>query len=142
MAFHSTEPILNSILVFVVIKPISTSAGGLSTGSTGLETCLSAKKNCVNSVYFYSVSHKKPRKPVTSDTVDSSISPLSMNHLVGTGVKSVVFWSNKVGSIASSVSGLSDVKNMKNTVAEEMSYADLDASVEYKNIDDTTLRKT
>ncbi|KAG9290769.1 hypothetical protein G9A89_011732 [Geosiphon pyriformis] len=84
------------------VMPANTSAGGSSIGLTGLETCLSVKKNHMDSVYFYDVSHKKPKRPVVSDTIDSSAGPLSMNDLVG--------------SITSNTSGLSDVENMKNMI--------------------------
>ncbi|KAG9298572.1 hypothetical protein G9A89_004280 [Geosiphon pyriformis] len=49
---------------------------------------------------------------------------------------------NEVGSIASSVSDLFNIKNMENTVAEETSYANLVAFEHGENKDETMPRKT
>ncbi|KAG9306307.1 hypothetical protein G9A89_018190 [Geosiphon pyriformis] len=66
------------------------SAGGSGTGSTDLGTHLSAKKHCVDNIYSYSAFHKKLKKPVANDTVNSSAGLLSMGDFVSTGVKPVV----------------------------------------------------
>ncbi|KAG9289200.1 hypothetical protein G9A89_022509 [Geosiphon pyriformis] len=127
--------IFSNVPIFVAIEPASISAGRPGTGLTGLGIHLSAKKYCIDSVYSCGVSHKKPKRPVVNDTIDSSVGLLSMGDLVSAGIK-------PVDSIVSSISGLSDVENIKNTVVEETSYADSDTSFEYENMNDTTLRKT
>ncbi|KAG9305877.1 hypothetical protein G9A89_016529 [Geosiphon pyriformis] len=90
-------------------------------------------------VYSHSASYKKPKKPVTSDVINSSTGPLSMKNISGTGIKSGVFWGSKVGSVAGSISNLLDIENMANTVAKETSYAE---SGENDNMDNDILRKT
>ncbi|KAG9303040.1 hypothetical protein G9A89_022129 [Geosiphon pyriformis] len=71
--------------------------------------------------------------------VDLSADPLSLGDIGGVGIKSVVSWGSKVGSVTSSVNKLLDIKNMVNIVAEETSYVE---SGEDNNMDKTTLRKT
>ncbi|KAG9297604.1 hypothetical protein G9A89_007679 [Geosiphon pyriformis] len=110
---------------------VSASAGGFGLGLTGLEIHLSAKSN---------TSHKKPKKSVTSvSMVNSFAGLLNLVDIDVSGRKSVILWSSKVGSINSSVSRLSDVKDMANTIAKETSYTELNKD---NNIDDTTLKKT
>ncbi|KAG9291860.1 hypothetical protein G9A89_012145 [Geosiphon pyriformis] len=124
------------------MKPANTSAGGPNIGLIGLETYLNAKKNHMNSVYFCGASHKKPKKSVVGDIIDLSASPLSIGNFVSASVKPVMSWSSEVGSIVSSASGLSNIENIKNMVAKKTSYADSDTSFKYKNMDNTTPRKT
>ncbi|KAG9303012.1 hypothetical protein G9A89_006229 [Geosiphon pyriformis] len=80
-----------------------------------LETCLSAKKNHVNTIYFCNVSYKKLKKTLFGNVVDLSAGPLSLKDI-----------------------GDADVKNMANIVAKETSYAE---SGEDNDIDETTPRK-
>ncbi|KAG9287766.1 hypothetical protein G9A89_017361 [Geosiphon pyriformis] len=93
-------------------------AGVSGSSLTGLETCLSVKKKCVDNIYFHGASYKKPKKSVVSGIVDTSA-----------GLLNLVNIGSEVGSIKSSISGLSDLENMKNVVAEKTNYADLDNSV-------------
>ncbi|KAG9288273.1 hypothetical protein G9A89_021304 [Geosiphon pyriformis] len=109
---------------------------------TGLRTCLSAKKKCVDNVYSYGASYKKPKKPVTSSIIDMSVGLLNLANISGNNGKSVVSWKSKVGSIEGSISDLSDLKNMKNMVAKETSYTNSDNSIGNKNMGETTSRKT
>ncbi|KAG9291921.1 hypothetical protein G9A89_004859 [Geosiphon pyriformis] len=90
-------------------------------------------------VYSRDASYKKPKKPVAGVVVDSSAGPLGLENLGGAGVKSGISWGSKVGSVTSSVSDLSDIENMMNTIAEKTSCAE---SGEDDNMDKTTLRKT
>ncbi|KAG9305597.1 hypothetical protein G9A89_001658 [Geosiphon pyriformis] len=124
------------------MKPASTSTDGSGTGLTGLGTCLSAKKNHMNSVYFHGASHKKPKRPVVDDTVDLSAGPFSVGNLVSTGVKPVMSWGSEVNSVACSASGLSNVENIKNIIVKKTSYVNSDTSFKYENMDNTTPKKT
>ncbi|KAG9300094.1 hypothetical protein G9A89_018371 [Geosiphon pyriformis] len=124
------------------MEPASMSAGGLGTGSTGLKTHLSAKKNHMDSIYFYNTFHKKPKKPVASDTVDLFVGSLSIEDFISTGVKPIVSWGSEISSVASSANSFSDIENIKNTIVEEISYTDSDTSFEYKSMSNTTSKKT
>ncbi|KAG9297802.1 hypothetical protein G9A89_000107 [Geosiphon pyriformis] len=118
---------------------VGSSAGGSGLVSAGLETRLNAKKNRLDSVYFCNASHKKPKKPVVDNgLIDSSIGLLSLVSVVGAGEKSVISWSSDISSEVSSVSKLSDVKNMKNIVIEETSYVDSDNLVLNNVMDNST----
>ncbi|KAG9291934.1 hypothetical protein G9A89_004872 [Geosiphon pyriformis] len=78
-----------------------------------------------NTVYSRDVSYKKPKKHIVSVVVNSSIGPLSLEDIGSNGIKPAVFWGSEVDSIASNISNLSDVENMMNMVAKEISYAEL-----------------
>ncbi|KAG9307765.1 hypothetical protein G9A89_023330 [Geosiphon pyriformis] len=121
------------------MKPVGSSAKASDSVSAGLRTCLNAKKNCLNTVYFCDMSYKKPKKHVAGIIVNLSTGLLSLEDISSNGIKFVVFWDSKVGSIANSISNLSDVKNMVNTVVEETSYAKSD---EDDDINKVTPRKT
>ncbi|KAG9301986.1 hypothetical protein G9A89_021030 [Geosiphon pyriformis] len=69
----------------------------------------------VDTVYFCGVFYKKLKILVIGNVVDLSAGSLSLENIGVVGVKPVVFWGNNVGSIANSISGLFNVKNMKNT---------------------------
>ncbi|KAG9304838.1 hypothetical protein G9A89_016868 [Geosiphon pyriformis] len=120
----------------------STSTGSSGAGLTGLGTHSNTKKKHIDTVYSCGASYKKPKVPVTGGVIDFSASPLSLENIGVVSVKPVVSWRSDIDSIASSVSGLSDVKNMKNTVAEETSYAESDNLADNENMNKTTPRKT
>ncbi|KAG9303380.1 hypothetical protein G9A89_013706 [Geosiphon pyriformis] len=84
----------------------------------------------------------KPKVLITSNVVNLSAGSLSLENIGVVSIKPVMFWKSDIGSVVSSVNGLLDVKNMKNTVAEEMSYAKSDNSANDENMDETTSRKT
>ncbi|KAG9288052.1 hypothetical protein G9A89_017647 [Geosiphon pyriformis] len=63
---------------------------------------------------------------MTSSIIDLFVGSLSLKNIDVVNIKSVVFWGSNVGSIASSISGLSDVENIKNTIAKEISYVESD----------------
>ncbi|KAG9300291.1 hypothetical protein G9A89_011364 [Geosiphon pyriformis] len=121
------------------MEPVGSSAGGSGLVSAGLETCQSVKKKCVDTVYSQSASYKKPKKPAAGNVVNSSAESLSLEDIGGAGAKPVESWGSEIGSVASSVSGLSDVKNMANMVAKETSYVESD---ENDGMDENTPRKT
>ncbi|KAG9294397.1 hypothetical protein G9A89_001902 [Geosiphon pyriformis] len=125
------------------MEPASSSAGGSGSGSAGLGTRSGTKKKRVESVYSRGASYKKPKKPdVETGLVESSAGPLSLGDLGIDGVKPIRSWGSEVAGETSSVSEISDVENMKNTIAEETSYADSDASEMDDALDDATPRKT
>ncbi|KAG9297287.1 hypothetical protein G9A89_006386, partial [Geosiphon pyriformis] len=103
--------------------------GSFGSLSAGLEFQSSNKNNKkkaqVNNVYSCGFFFKKPKKLEAFGTV--------VNLLAGPF---------EIESEKSSMSELSDVENLKNTVTEEMSYVDFNASKMDDMIDDTTLRKT
>ncbi|KAG9299724.1 hypothetical protein G9A89_013084 [Geosiphon pyriformis] len=114
---------------------VSSSAGGSGSGSTGLGT--------LDSVYSCGALFKKPKKPETSGgMMDLSAELLNLLNIGDSGIEPAVSWGSKVGSIASSVSGLFDMKNMKNTVTKETSYVDSVVSEHGENEDKTTPKKT
>ncbi|KAG9301990.1 hypothetical protein G9A89_021034 [Geosiphon pyriformis] len=133
------QVISSTIPLFVTIELVGSSAGSSGSVSAGLGTHQSAKKKCVDTVYFQSASYKKPKKSVAGNLVNLSAGSLSLEDIGGVGAKSVESWSSEVGSVASSVSGLLDVKNMANTVAEKTSYAESD---ENNSMDKNMPRKT
>ncbi|KAG9306520.1 hypothetical protein G9A89_004717 [Geosiphon pyriformis] len=121
------------------MEPVSSSADNSGLILAGLGTRQSVKSKRVDMVYSHNALYKKPKKPVVGNVIDSSADLLSMESIGGVGVKPGVFWGSKVGSIANSVSDLSDIKNMANTVAKKTSYTELG---KVDNMDDTTPRKT
>ncbi|KAG9305454.1 hypothetical protein G9A89_021172 [Geosiphon pyriformis] len=105
-------------------EPVGSSAEVSGSVSTGLETHLNVKKNHLDTIYSCSASYKKTKKHVIGIMVDSFAGLLSLKKVGDVGIKPVVFWGSKVGSITSSVNDLSDVENMANTVAKETSYTE------------------
>ncbi|KAG9295046.1 hypothetical protein G9A89_017840 [Geosiphon pyriformis] len=111
------------------MESVGSSAGGFGSVSAGLRTHQSAKKKRVDTVYSRSASYKKPKKPAAGSVVGLSAGLLSLENIGVASAKPVESWGSEVDSIASSVSGLSDVENMANTMAEETSYAESDIKV-------------
>ncbi|KAG9304264.1 hypothetical protein G9A89_019826 [Geosiphon pyriformis] len=114
-------------------------AGSSGSISAGLGTCQSTKSKRVDTVYSRGVSYKKPKKPVIGVVIDLSAGPLDLENLGGAGVKPGISWGSKVNSVTSSISDLSNIENMANTIAEETSYAE---SGRDDNMDKTMPRKT
>ncbi|KAG9307278.1 hypothetical protein G9A89_017106 [Geosiphon pyriformis] len=90
-------------------------------------------------VYIRGASYKKPKKPAAGVSVVSSTGPLHLEDLGGDDNKPTVSWGSRVNSVSSSVSGLSDVENLENLIAEETSYVD---SGEDDKMDETILYRT
>ncbi|KAG9300593.1 hypothetical protein G9A89_005193 [Geosiphon pyriformis] len=108
------------------MEPASLSAGGSGSGLTGLGTQFGTKKKVqVESVYFRGLSYKKPRKPeIAGGVVDlfAGFLPAALLHSGDEECK--VSWESKVENDESSMSEVSDVENMANTIAEETSYTE------------------
>ncbi|KAG9291174.1 hypothetical protein G9A89_013046 [Geosiphon pyriformis] len=122
------------------MNPMGTSVGGSGIGLAGLGTQSNDKKKaCIDSMYFYGPLFKKLKMSVAGKVVDSSAGSLSLKNISDASIKFVVFWDSKVGSVSSSVSSFLNVKNMKNTVVEETSYA---KSSKDNNMNEATPRKT
>ncbi|KAG9295799.1 hypothetical protein G9A89_009028 [Geosiphon pyriformis] len=67
---------------------------------------------------------------------------LSVDLLYNTSDEHVKFWGSKIDSKESSISKVLNIENMKNMIAEEISYINFNVSETDDIIDDTTLRKT
>ncbi|KAG9291647.1 hypothetical protein G9A89_022066 [Geosiphon pyriformis] len=135
--------ISSDIPLFVDIELASPVAGSSGSTSAGLKTQPDVKKKRVNSVYFHSVSYKKPRNlKVDVRVVDLSAGLLSLADIGNTNSKFSRSWDSKMESEVSSMSGLSDLENLKNTIIEGTSYADSDVFVVDNMKDDTTPKKT
>ncbi|KAG9293925.1 hypothetical protein G9A89_019263 [Geosiphon pyriformis] len=133
-------PLQQIIFLYVNIKLIGSSAGGLGSVSTGLEICSGVKSKRLANAHSHGASYKKPKKPAAvGSVVNMSAGSISLEDLGEAGAKPVVFWGSNVGNVASNVSGLSNVENITNLVAEETSYAE---SGEDDGMDKNTPRKT
>ncbi|KAG9307686.1 hypothetical protein G9A89_023251 [Geosiphon pyriformis] len=130
--------------LFVAIEPASSSAGGSGFSLTGLEIQSGVKsKKCVESAHSCGASYKKPRKPEAAGRMmDSSAGPFFIGILGADGVECKKSWSSDIESDSNSVSKISDMENLKNTVAEETSYMDSNASDTDDMANNTTLRMT
>ncbi|KAG9307151.1 hypothetical protein G9A89_016979 [Geosiphon pyriformis] len=118
-------------------------ANDFGSTSADLGIWSNAKKKRVNSVYFHSTSYKKSKNSkVGIKVIDLSAGPLGLANICNINSKFLKFWGSKIESKTNSMSGLSDLENIKNTIAEETSYADLDTSVVNDIENNTTLRKT
>ncbi|KAG9303766.1 hypothetical protein G9A89_018663 [Geosiphon pyriformis] len=102
------------------MEPVGLSADGSGLILTGLGIRLNVKKNCLDSVYSCGALQKKPRKHVVGvGIIDSSAGFLSLEDVVDIGKKPTLSWGSKVDSKASSISGLSDIENMRNMVIKK-----------------------
>ncbi|KAG9287611.1 hypothetical protein G9A89_019672 [Geosiphon pyriformis] len=112
------------------MDPVGSSAGGSASGSAGVRTRSGTKKKVhVESVYTCGPSYKKIKKSDDSGVVvNSSVGPLPVDMLHGGVDNQKKSWGSEIDSEKSSVDGTSDVENMKNTIVEEMSYVDSNAS--------------
>ncbi|KAG9293367.1 hypothetical protein G9A89_007613, partial [Geosiphon pyriformis] len=116
------------------INLVGSSTGVLVSISAELGTWLGVKTNA---------SYKKPKKPaVVGSIVELSAGPLVLIDMLINSDKPVRSWNSEVNSEVSSISGISDLENMKNMIAKETSYADSNASKVDDEMDDATLRKT
>ncbi|KAG9286594.1 hypothetical protein G9A89_005362 [Geosiphon pyriformis] len=111
--------------LFVAIELVSLSASGSGSRLTGLGTQSGTKK--------------KAKPEVTGGVVDLSAGPLSAALLHLDDEEHKIFWGSKVENDESSVSGVSDVENIVNTIVEETSYAE---SGEDNKINEATPKKT
>ncbi|KAG9307386.1 hypothetical protein G9A89_017215 [Geosiphon pyriformis] len=127
------------------MDPVDSSADTSGSSSAGLGSRSGSKKikACVENVYSCGPLYKKTKLPgVSSGIVDSLAGPFSVGMLYSNGVRLQKSWSSKVNSKETGVSEVSDVKDLKNTVAKETSYVDLNASKTDEIEDDATPKKT
>ncbi|KAG9294854.1 hypothetical protein G9A89_008546 [Geosiphon pyriformis] len=132
------------IFIFVAIKPVDSFAGGSSSVLAGLEFWSVAKKKaCIENVYSQGPSYKKLKKPdVTGVVVDSSAGSFP-GHILQTDCgKCKMSWDNEVESKNTSISGMSNIENINNIVAEETSYIDSNTSETDDIVDNVTPKKT
>ncbi|KAG9288102.1 hypothetical protein G9A89_017697 [Geosiphon pyriformis] len=101
-------------------------ASGSGSISAGLGTQSGVKNKCSVGPQSHSASYKKPKKPMVVDGL----------------VESSAGVSNVMDESVDSVSGISDLDNLENVVAEETSYAESDVSGLDDDMNDVTPRKT
>ncbi|KAG9290028.1 hypothetical protein G9A89_010334 [Geosiphon pyriformis] len=113
-----------NIPLFTAMELASFSASGSGSGSIGLGTQFGIRsKKHVEGIHSRGVLYKKPRKPEAAGRiVNSSAGPLSIGILGADGVEHKKSWGSNVESDGNSVNEISDMENLKNTVAEETSY--------------------
>ncbi|KAG9284576.1 hypothetical protein G9A89_004618 [Geosiphon pyriformis] len=111
--------------LFIAIELANLSTGSSGSGSTGLGT--------------WSGTKKKIKPEVAGGIVDSSAGPLPAVLLHSGNEKHKVSWRSKVENDELSISGVSDVENMTNTIAKETSYVE---SGDDNEINEATPRKT
>ncbi|KAG9284212.1 hypothetical protein G9A89_020223 [Geosiphon pyriformis] len=117
------------------INPVSSSANELVPVLVGLEIQSGVKTKRLVSVYSCSASYKKPKKlTIIGNVVGTSAGFLVLTDMVTNN--------SKVNSEASSISSISNLENIKDTVVEKTSYTDFNALKINNTMDDTTLRKT
>ncbi|KAG9287337.1 hypothetical protein G9A89_023708 [Geosiphon pyriformis] len=85
----------------------------------------------------------KCQKPaVIGGVVETSASFLVLMDILTDGNKPVKLWSSKVNSEVSSISGISDLKNIKDMIVEKTSYANSNALEVDDKMNDATPKKT
>ncbi|KAG9295870.1 hypothetical protein G9A89_006609 [Geosiphon pyriformis] len=118
-------------------------AGGSGFESTGLGFQSGNKKKArVESVYSHSSSYKKAKKPEIAVSIVNLLAGSLPAVLLHSGVDDQkVFWGSKVENKESSISKVLDIKNLRNTVAEEISYINSNTSETDDMVDNATPRK-
>ncbi|KAG9301761.1 hypothetical protein G9A89_003308 [Geosiphon pyriformis] len=127
------------------LEPVSFSAGGSGIILAGLGTQSNSnkKKAHIESMYFRGLLYKKSKNPgMAGGMVNSLAGSVSNNILQASSLECKVFWSSKVESKNASVSGMSNLENMNNIVAKEMSFVNSNNSEADDMVNDTTPRKT
>ncbi|KAG9292020.1 hypothetical protein G9A89_017919 [Geosiphon pyriformis] len=124
----------------MTMDPVGFSAGGSASGSAGVRTHSGNKKKMyIESVYARGPSYKKAKKSDDSGVVvNLSAGSLLVNMLYGGVDDWKKSWGSKMDSEESSIGGISDVENMKNTIVEETSYVNSDASGDDKLMGNAT----
>ncbi|KAG9292799.1 hypothetical protein G9A89_006360 [Geosiphon pyriformis] len=125
------------------MKPAGFFADSSSTGLTKLRSWSGTKKKVqVESVYACDLSYKKSKKSgVTGVVVNSLTGPL-LEHVLQTDCSECkMSWGSEVKSENVSISGVLDIENMDNIVAEKTSYIDSNTSKTDDMVDDMTPRK-
>ncbi|KAG9306333.1 hypothetical protein G9A89_018216 [Geosiphon pyriformis] len=125
------------------MEPVGFAAGGSGSVSAGLGTRSGVKNKRSVGPQSRGASYKKPKKPVAVDgLVESSAGVSNVMDESGDGPNIGRSWASEVNSEVDSVSGVSDLDNLENVVAEETSYAESDVSGLDDDMNDATPRKT
>ncbi|KAG9300324.1 hypothetical protein G9A89_011397 [Geosiphon pyriformis] len=113
------------------------------TGLAGLGTQTSTKKKvCVENIYFCEPLYKKLKNlGVTDGMINLLTGPISVNSLHTDNEEHKVSWSSKVERENTSVSEVFDIENMKNTIAEKVSYMNFNTFETNDIMNNTTPKK-
>ncbi|KAG9297125.1 hypothetical protein G9A89_019406 [Geosiphon pyriformis] len=137
------SPVISSdIPLFVAIEPVGFAAGGSGFVSAGLGTRSGVKNKRSVGPQSRGASYKKLKKPVVvGGLVESFAGVLNVMDESGDRLNIERSWASEVNSEVDSVSGVLDLDNLENIVAEETSYAESDAGLD-DNMNNAMLRKT
>ncbi|KAG9297318.1 hypothetical protein G9A89_002007 [Geosiphon pyriformis] len=125
------------------MEPVGFAAGCSGSISAGLGTWSGVKNKRLVGPQSRGASYKKPKKPVAVDgLVESSAGVSNVMNESSDGPNIRQLWASKVNSEVDSVSGISDLDNLENVVAEETSYAESDVSGLDDDMNDAMPRKT
>ncbi|KAG9290556.1 hypothetical protein G9A89_020926 [Geosiphon pyriformis] len=126
------------------MEPVGLSAGDLSSILAGLGTqSNNKKKTCVESVYSCGFLYKKSKNPGTSSGVMNLLAGLIPDDILHTSnLKHKMSWDSKVKNKNASINKVSNIENMNNIMAEEISYVNSNNSETNNMVNDMTLRKT
>ncbi|KAG9304021.1 hypothetical protein G9A89_005931 [Geosiphon pyriformis] len=116
VGLHTEEDRPDYIPPFVAMKPVGFAAGGSGSVSAGLGTRSGVKNKHSVGLHSRGASYKKPKKPVVVDS--------------------------EVNSEVDSVSGVSDLDNVENVIAEKTCYAESDVSGLDNDINNVMPKKT
>ncbi|KAG9294559.1 hypothetical protein G9A89_008670 [Geosiphon pyriformis] len=125
------------------MNPVGFFASRLVSVLAGLRTQSGIKTKQLVNVHLHSASYKKPKKPtIVGNMVETSASSLFFVNIITDSNKSARFWSSKINSKTSSISSISDLENIKNTVVEDTNYVDSNALEVNNTMNNIILRKT
>ncbi|KAG9301392.1 hypothetical protein G9A89_018064 [Geosiphon pyriformis] len=125
------------------MEPVGIAAGGSGSVSAGLGTQSGVKNKRSVGSQSRGASYKKPKKPVAVDgLVESSAGVSNVMNESGDRPNIRRSWASEVNSEVDSISGVSDLDNLENVIAEETSYAESDVSGLDDDMNDATPRKT
>ncbi|KAG9300299.1 hypothetical protein G9A89_011372 [Geosiphon pyriformis] len=124
------------------MEPMGFAAGSSGSISAGLGTQSGVKNKRSVGPQSYGASYKKPKKPmVVNDLVESSAGVSNVMDESGDGPNIERLWASKINSKVDSISGILDLDNLENIVAEEISYAESDVSGLDDDMNDAMPRK-
>ncbi|KAG9295963.1 hypothetical protein G9A89_011815 [Geosiphon pyriformis] len=125
------------------MEPVGIAASGSGSISAGLGTQSGVKNKHSVGPQSRGVSYKKPKKSVAVDgLVESSAGVSNIMDESGDGPNIGRSWASEVNSEVNSISGISDLDNLENIVAEETSYTESDASGLDDDMNDAMPKKT
>ncbi|KAG9307657.1 hypothetical protein G9A89_023222 [Geosiphon pyriformis] len=126
------------------MEPVDSSADGSGIVLAELETWSNSnkKKACIKSMYSHGLLFKKPKNPgMAGGVVNLLAGPVLGNVLQTNSLECKMSWNSEMESENASISGMSNLENMTNIVAEEMSFMNSNNSETDDMVDDTTLKK-